>query len=102
MTDNRLNYLGPLPEAKTFGRTRAEILSRVPWPFVAVVLIPTLLAAIYYLFIASPRYVSEAQFIVRAAGRSPRPWESLCRAWACPVPRPMHSRCTSTSVRATD
>ena len=73
MTDNRLNYLGPLPEAKTFGRTRAEILSRVPWPFVAVVLIPTLLAAIYYLFIASPRYVSEAQFIVRAPSGGTQP-----------------------------
>jgi len=34
--------------------------------FVVLVLIPTLLAAIYYLLIAAPIYVSEARFIVRA------------------------------------
>ncbi|MFC5372983.1 chain-length determining protein [Brevundimonas faecalis] len=35
--------------------------------FLLVVVAPTLLTAIYYVFIASPRYVSEAQFIVRTA-----------------------------------
>lgn len=35
--------------------------------FYLVVVLPTLLAAIYYLLIASPIYVSEARFIVRAA-----------------------------------
>jgi capsular polysaccharide transport system permease protein len=39
----------------------------LPWGFLAVVVAPTLLAAFYLLLIASPRYVSEAQFIVRQA-----------------------------------
>ncbi|NBB53303.1 chain-length determining protein [Rhizobium sp. CRIBSB] len=37
----------------------------MPWPFLLVVGLPTLLAAIYFLLIASPRYVSEARFLVR-------------------------------------
>lgn len=39
-------------------------VSKVPWLFVAVVIVPTLLAAIYYLLIAAPLYVSEAKFVV--------------------------------------
>lgn len=42
-------------------------------PFIAfgvVVLLPTLLASIYYLVIASPRYVSESHFVVQRAGQS--------------------------------
>lgn len=35
------------------------------WLFVVVFLLPTMLAALYYGLIASDRYVSEAQFIVR-------------------------------------
>jgi len=34
-----------------------------------VVVLPTLITAIYFLFIVTPRYVSEARFIVRAAER---------------------------------
>lgn len=71
MTENKLTYLGPLllpgdkkrPDA-------ADILRRLPVGFLVVVALPTLLAAIYYLFIASPRYVSEARFIVRAPAQS--------------------------------
>ena len=37
--------------------------------FVAVVLAPTVAAAIYYLLIAAPLYVSEARFIVRTPGQ---------------------------------
>ncbi|MBS4105025.1 hypothetical protein KFZ73_27795, partial [Tsukamurella paurometabola] len=66
MTDNRLKYLGPLSASGASTRMKAPLLKRAPWPFIVIVLIPTLLAAIYYLFIAAPRYVSEAQFIVRA------------------------------------
>jgi capsular polysaccharide transport system permease protein len=40
------------------------------WGFILCVLLPTLLAAVYFLLIASPRYVSEARFIVRQAGQS--------------------------------
>lgn len=45
-------------------------LARLPWPFLLVVLLPTLLATIYFLLIASPRYVSEARFIVRAPSQA--------------------------------
>ncbi len=34
-------------------------------PFLLVVMLPTLLAAIYFFAVASPQYVSEAQFVVR-------------------------------------
>ena len=44
----------------------------VPWSLLVVVALPTLLAAVYFLLIASPRYVSEARFIVRAAAQ-PQP-----------------------------
>ena len=37
---------------------------RIPWLFVVIVLAPTLVASLYYLFIAAPLYVSEAQFVV--------------------------------------
>ena len=37
--------------------------------FIVIVLIPTLAAAIYYLLIAAPLYVSEARFIVRMPGQ---------------------------------
>ena len=66
MTDSKLNYLGPLPKALTFDRPRPGWMRRLPLPFLLIVGLPTLLAAIYFLLIASPRYVSEARFIVRA------------------------------------
>ncbi|MGV9007345.1 MAG: chain-length determining protein [Brevundimonas sp.] len=71
MTEPRLDYLGPLPGSAA--RAPAPIGDRLkgwPWPFLLIVVLPTLLAAIYYLLIASPRYVSEARFIVRAPAQS--------------------------------
>lgn len=65
MTDPKLNYIGPLPQLT--GPKTDDRLQRLPWAFLLVVVLPTILAAIYFLFIASPRYVSEARFIVRAA-----------------------------------
>jgi capsular polysaccharide transport system permease protein len=41
-------------------------VSRVPWLFMVVVAAPTLLTCVYYLFIASPLYVSDARFVVRS------------------------------------
>lgn len=70
MTDSKLNYLGPLPKALTFDRPRPGWMQRLPLPFLIVVVLPTVLAAIYFLLIASPRYVSEARFIVRAPNQS--------------------------------
>jgi capsular polysaccharide transport system permease protein len=40
-------------------------LSRIPRMFAVVVVVPTVLASIYYLLIASPLYVSEAQFVLQ-------------------------------------
>ena len=40
-------------------------LSLQAWLFIAIVAVPTLLAAFYYLVLASPIYVSEARFVVR-------------------------------------
>ena len=36
---------------------------RLPWLFIVIVALPTMLASIYYLLIAAPIYVSEAQFV---------------------------------------
>ena len=47
---------------------------RLPWAFIAMVVIPTLATAIYMLLIASPIYISEAHFVVRtreSGGPSP-------------------------------
>lgn len=41
-----------------------------PAPGLATILIPTLAAAVYFGLIAAPRYVSEAQFVVRGATTS--------------------------------
>ena len=71
MTEPRLDYLGPLPGSEPRApRPLVKRLTGLPWPFVLIVIVPTLLAAIYYLLIASPRYVSEARFIVRAPAQT--------------------------------
>jgi capsular polysaccharide transport system permease protein len=44
---------------------------RIPWLFVAVVVVPTLAAAVYYFLIAAPLYVSEARFVVRSKNQGP-------------------------------
>lgn len=41
-------------------------LEKLPKLFVAIVAIPTLVAAIYFTFIAAPLYVSDARFVVRS------------------------------------
>lgn len=66
MTDPQLNYVGPIPKALTHDRKPKPWWRRLPWPILLVVGLPTLLAAIYFLLVASPRYVSEARFIVRS------------------------------------
>lgn len=44
---------------------RTTWLQAPPRLFVAIVIVPTILVAIYYLLIAAPIYVSEARFVVR-------------------------------------
>ena len=72
MNDPKLNYVGPLPDLLTSSHAATPWWRKIPLAFVVVVVLPTLVAAIYFLLIASPRYVSEARFIVRAANQ-PQP-----------------------------
>lgn len=66
MADQRIKYVGPhgAPEEKA-PRRRLSMKS-MPIGFLTIVALPTLVAATYYLAIASPRYVSEARFVVRS------------------------------------
>lgn len=67
MTDAKLTYIGPLSlGSASKGPAGRSIMKRLPVGFLLVVALPTLVAAIYFLLIATPRYVSEARFIVRA------------------------------------
>lgn len=70
MTDAKLNYVGPIPQALTYQPPPTPWWKRVPFGFIAIVVVPTTLAAVYLLGVASPRYVSEARFIVRSATQS--------------------------------
>lgn len=81
---SRARNLTPAPMARErFGRMltpglaggrRLELNSRfgrlLAVSFVAIVIVPTLLTAFYFAFIAADRYVSEARFAVRSGDRS--------------------------------
>jgi len=67
MADPKLEYLGSKSKPSTRRRLRVR---KVPIGLLLCVVLPTALAAIYFLLIASPRYVSEAHFVVRSAGTS--------------------------------
>jgi capsular polysaccharide transport system permease protein len=45
---------------------RPRILSLIPLLFLSIVVLPTIIGAVYYGIIATDRYVSEAKFIVRS------------------------------------
>jgi capsular polysaccharide transport system permease protein len=67
-----LRFLGPFTakeDPKSKAARAAAYLRRVPLPFLAIVVVPTVVSAIYLSFIASPRYVSEARFVVRSASQ---------------------------------
>lgn len=68
MADSRITYLGPkeAPTSESVRVGRTTVWKRVPLAFLIVVGLPTFVTAIYFLLIASPRYVSEARFLVRA------------------------------------
>ncbi|MEN5363244.1 chain-length determining protein [Brevundimonas intermedia] len=66
MSDAELKYLGPVPKALTATASVKPWWRRIPLAFLIVVVAPTVLATVYYTVLASPRYVSEARFIVRA------------------------------------
>lgn len=69
MSDHaNIRFLEPLePAGKRRGRL-ARCANPVVIAFGIIVVLPTIIAAIYFLLIASPRYVSESHFIVRRAG----------------------------------
>lgn len=69
-----VTYLGPLSSANSpTGLERGHgvrhpwtaVFSRLPMSFLIVVILPTVLVAIYYFLIAAPLFVSEARFVVR-------------------------------------
>ena len=70
MTEAKLNYIGPAPALLTGPSTKKAWWRRLPIGLFLVVILPTLIAAIYYLGIASPIYVSEARFVVKTPGRT--------------------------------
>ena len=71
MSNAKLTYIGAADtaDARQDAAARRELWRRIPLSFVLLVVVPTLLAAIYYLFIATPAYVSETRFVVRQASR---------------------------------
>lgn len=70
MSESTLNYIGPVPDLLAGPPSKKPWWRRLPLPFLAIVAAPTVVTAVYYLLIASPQYVSEAKFIVRAANRA--------------------------------
>jgi capsular polysaccharide transport system permease protein len=68
MVDARVTYLGPPETAPKLsaGAGGSPWWRKIPVAFLLIVVLPTAIAAVYFLLIASPRYVSEARFIVRA------------------------------------
>lgn len=65
MIDPKISYVGPLPQLGHAKKARRDYST--PIAFGLVVVLPTVIAAIYLFVIATPRYVAEAQFIVRAS-----------------------------------
>lgn len=65
MVEPKLTYLGPTSQIS--GSISAKSWwNRLPIALLLVVVLPTVVTAIYFLLIASPRYVSESSFVVRA------------------------------------
>ncbi len=66
-SDRRLH--GPLPPPRERGLL-PRLARRLYGPFALVVLLPTVLVAIYLFAVASPQFVSETHFVVRGQGAS--------------------------------
>lgn len=70
MADTNLTYLGAAEEPRATPPAKRSWRKRLPLGFLIVVAAPSLMGAIYYGLIASPRYVSESRFVVRSANPS--------------------------------
>src|SRR5579872_6064254 len=68
----RLTAVQPSAPDLVMGRV-IRLLRRLPPLFLGIVVAPTIIACLYYLFIASPIYISQAQFVVRAASAPQAP-----------------------------
>lgn len=69
MTESSFRHIGPLTGIIDKAARKKQRRS-LPLGFLLIVLLPTAIAAIYYLLIATPRYVVESRFIVRAPDKS--------------------------------
>src|SRR5258707_15538595 len=58
-----------VPAASRFQRLRQRLRARLSPIFLGTVIVPTLLASVYYGLIASDVYISESRFIVRSPQR---------------------------------
>lgn len=67
MSDSHIKLIAPLNKAATPRGTAATFIRRIPISFLIVVAAPVLAASLYFLLIATPRYVAEAKFVVRSA-----------------------------------
>lgn len=65
-----IRFLEPLDQTRVQKRKRRWWQKPVLVAALITVVLPTALATVYYLTIASPRYVSETRFVVRRAGQS--------------------------------
>lgn len=65
MTETHIKYMGPQKSLSGPAKKRWN-WRRLPLGFMLVVVAPSVIGAAYYLGIASPRYVSEARFVVRS------------------------------------
>ncbi|WP_297804132.1 chain-length determining protein [uncultured Brevundimonas sp.] len=70
MTEAQLKYVAPLSDDSQSKSAVKPLWKRLPLGFGLVVCLPTAVAAAYYLLIAAPMYVSEAQFMVRSPGKT--------------------------------
>lgn len=66
MSEPQLRYIGPLSTGAAKADPVRAWWRKIPLAFIVIVVLPTIAAMVYFLLIASPRYVSEARFIVRA------------------------------------
>ncbi|WP_217431848.1 chain-length determining protein [Brevundimonas vesicularis] len=71
MNKPQIKFLGPLHVEEAPDRSPFSRMSKIPLAFMLIVVLPTVLAAIYLFLIATPRYVSESRFVVRSAGGQP-------------------------------
>lgn len=69
MHKSEVRYLGPTDSQRLLEAPNSR-WKDLPWGFLVVVVLPTVIASIYFLLVATPRFVSEANFVVRSSSQS--------------------------------